>query len=113
MEILKVMIENDNNIIKYVEMIRKFDQSISISEIKRRIMDGDFVLIYDLDYYELIEDISQIEKELEIWNFLKQLEIEGAKISIYLNDRYQSLEFLKNWIITRNEIREFTQKYPD
>lgn len=106
-------IGKDNNTIKYVEMIRKFDKSISISEIKRRIIEDDFVLIYDLDCYELFENVSQIEKELEIWDFLKKLEIEGAKVSIYMNDRCESLELLKNWIITRNEIREEVKKYPD
>lgn len=115
MDLIKIKIEKDENITKYVMMIRRFDDEIPIIEIKRRIIEGEVVITYDLDAYDFISDefikgISQYQRERNFLDFLNSLEKAGAKMTIYLNDKETSMQFLNNLVKTREGIRQDLQQ---
>ena len=49
MDLVQIKIKKDDNTISYIKLIREFDKTIPISEIKRRIENNDFVYGFDLD----------------------------------------------------------------
>ena len=48
MHLIKVKIEKDDNTIKYIKMIREYDSSVSIGDLKKRIDTNDTVITFDL-----------------------------------------------------------------
>lgn len=51
MDFIQLKIEKDSSITKYIKIIRKFDNSLSIKMIKQRIDENDFVTGFDLECY--------------------------------------------------------------
>ncbi len=51
MDFIQLKIEKDSSITKYIKIIRKFDNSLSIKMIKQRIDENDFVMGFDLECY--------------------------------------------------------------
>ena len=62
MDLVQIKIKKDSNIVSYISLIRKFDSSISITDIKRNIANNDFVMEFDLEYYDALEDIEDVYK---------------------------------------------------
>lgn len=56
MDIIQLKIKNEGSIAKYIKIIREFDASLSMSDIKRKIETGDFAVEFDLEYYDTLED---------------------------------------------------------
>ena len=44
MDFIQLKIEKDSSVTKYIKIIRKFDNSLSIGTIKQRIDENDFVM---------------------------------------------------------------------
>lgn len=63
MDIIQLKIEKDSSVASYIKIIRKFDDSLSIGTIKQRIDQGDFVVGFDLEYYDALEDINEIDRK--------------------------------------------------
>lgn len=63
MDIIQLKIEKDSSVASYIKIIRKFDDSLSIGTIKQRIDQGDFVVEFDLEYYDALEDINEIDRK--------------------------------------------------
>ena len=58
MDFIQIKIEKDRSIAKYIRIIRKFDHSLPIGTIKQRIDENDFVMGFDLECYDVSEDIN-------------------------------------------------------
>ncbi len=58
MDFIQIKIEKDRSIAKYIRIIRKFDHSLPIGTIKQRIDENDFVMGFDLECYDVSEDID-------------------------------------------------------
>lgn len=73
MDVIQLKIEKDNSMIKYIKIIRKFDSSLSVGVIKQRMEENDFVVSFDLDYYDVVEDINGIDRKEIFNNWLETL----------------------------------------
>ena len=62
MDLVQIKIKKDDNTISYIKLIREFDKTIPISEIKRRIENNDFVYGFDLDRRDwmYLEDVEHM-----------------------------------------------------
>lgn len=106
MGLLQLKIEKDNSMVKYIKIIREFDSSLSMSSIKQRIEENDFVVDFDWEYYDVLEDINGIDRKEEFYNMIKELIHTGAQISVYKNGQAVSMQFLDNWLKSLAEIRQ-------
>jgi len=105
MDLIQIKISPDNAVIKYVKIIRKFDPSLSINTIKQCIEKNDFVVEFDLEYYDMIEEIQGIDRKEVFRNMIDELLKAGADIAIYQDGKLSSLELLDNWLNTIEQIR--------
>ncbi|MCM1327671.1 MAG: hypothetical protein NC243_07540 [Lachnoclostridium sp.] len=106
MDIIQLKIEKDNSVVKYIKIIREFDSSLSVGDIKRRIEENDFVIGFDLEYYDALEEINEIDRKKLFRDMLQKLCQAGAQIYIYQNEELISLEQLDNWLETLDEISQ-------
>ena len=115
MDIVDVKIlENSNTILK---LVHRFDKTIPVMEIKRRLAGGEIAVSFDLDAYDWVEQeplgVSQFDWEMRFYAFLEEIQATGAGIELYKDGRPESMEYLKNWINTREGIRRDCEEYPD
>ena len=98
MDLIQIKIEKDCSIAKYIRIIRKFDNSLSIGTIKQRIDENDFVMGFDLECYDVSEDIdgNEIDRKKIFRDMLKELCRAGARISIYEDGEMISMKILDN-----------------
>ena len=98
MDIIQLKIEKDSSVASYIKIIRKFDDSLSVGTIKQRIDQGDFVIGFDLEYYDALEDINEIDRQKLFRQMIADLCQAGAKISIYQDDEEIPANILDNWL---------------
>ena len=103
MDLIQIKIKKDSCLTKYIKIIRKFDCSLSIGTIKRRIDENDFVMGFDLEYYDVLEDTNEIDRKKIFRNMLAELCQAGARVSIYQEGEMISMEILDNWLGTLEE----------
>lgn len=106
MNLIQLKIENDNSIAKYIKIIRGFDNSLSMSSIKQSIEKNDFVAGFDLEYYDVVEDLNGFDRKKAFRGMIEELIQAGAQISIYEDGELSSIELLDNWLETLDEIRQ-------
>ena len=58
MSIYRLKIKNIDNTSKTIPVLRRFDPSLSIADIRKRIEEGDYVVEYDLLHWEITEEIA-------------------------------------------------------
>lgn len=109
MDLIQLKIKKDNSLAKYIKIIRGFDSSLSVGAIKQKIEADDFVTGFDLEYYDVLEDINGIDRKQGFRDMTEELCKAGAQISIYQNGDLITLEALDNWLETINEVSEQTQ----
>lgn len=109
MDLIQLKIEKDHSITKYIKIIRKFDSSLSVSAINNKINTNDFVLEFNLEDYDVLEDINGIDRKEIFRDTIKELYQSGAKLSVYQNGELISLELLDNWLETLDEIYQETE----
>ena len=82
--LVKVKIEKDDNTIKYIKMIREYDSSASIGELKKRIDANDTVIVFDLHNREWIdmEDMTEYKMQRAFYDFIQKLIQNGAKVEM-------------------------------
>ena len=82
--LVKVKIEKDDNTIKYIKMIREYDSSVSIGELKKRIDAPDTVIVFDLHNREWIdmEDMTEYKMQRAFYDFIQKLIQNGAKVEM-------------------------------
>lgn len=109
MDLIQLKIKKDNSLAKYIKIIRGFDSSLSVGAIKQKIEADDFVTGFDLEYYDVLEDINGTDRKRSFRDMTEELCKVGAQISIYQNGDLITLEALDNWLETINEVSEQTQ----
>ena len=80
-DIYTLRIEKDKNIIKYIKIIREYDNNLSMADIKKAIEQGTDVVVCDFDEYEPLEPIGFAEKKFK--KLRKNLKKAGAKIKVF------------------------------
>ena len=104
MDLIQIKIKKDSCLTKYIKIIRKFDCSLSIETIKQRIDENDFVMGFDLEYYDVLEDINGIDRKKIFRDMLVELCQAGARVFIYQEGEMISMEILDKWLGTLEEI---------
>lgn len=87
MEIVGIKLIKDDNFVKYIKPIKDINVMLSIGEIKNRILNNEYVIEFDLmgDVHEQIRlGTDQYTINLNFVNNLKDLELLGAKIEVFL-----------------------------
>lgn len=82
--LVKVKIEKDDNTINYIKMIREYDSSVSIGDLKKRIDTNDTVITFDLHNREWIdmEDMTEYKMQRAFYDFIQKLIQNGAKVEM-------------------------------
>ena len=112
MNLIQLKIGKDSSITKYIKIIRKFDNSLSIGTIKQRIDENDFVTGYDLERYDVSEDSdgNKIDGKKIFRDMLEELRRAGARISIYQDGEMISMKKLDNRLKMSDEIRRQVER---
>ncbi len=113
MSLVQLKIKKDNNTVKYIPLIRKFDSTIPMGQIKSNIENSSYVVSFDLEYYDVLEDLQGIDRKSVFRNLISELIATGAQLGIYVNDELWTLEHLDNWLNTLEEIRKQTERDMD
>ena len=109
MEIVGIKLIKDDNFVKYIKPIKDINVMLSIGEIKNRILNNEYVIKFDLmgDVHEQIRlGTDQYTINLNFVNNLKDLELLGAKIEVFLNDELITMEKLVDKIKFLKEIEQ-------
>ena len=104
MNLVQLKIQNDGSMAKYIKIIRKFDGSLSLSEIRDRIESGDFVVGFDLDYYDVSEELQGVDRKKSFRDMIRELEMAGTQVVVYHNGELSSVERLDDWLRNFDEI---------
>ena len=109
MEIVGIKLIKDDNFVKYIKPIKDINVMLSIGELKNRILNNEYVIEFDLmgDVHEQIRlGTDQYTINLNFVNNLKDLELLGAKIEVFLNDELITMEKLVDKIKFLKEIEQ-------
>ncbi len=99
-----IRINKDSNLIKYIKIIREYDHSLSIGEIKNAIEQGTDVVVCDFDDYDPMESIGFAEKSFKkLKNALKKA---GAQVKVFHNGE----EVDDDYFAIRERMDKETQK---
>ena len=112
MDLIQLKIGKDSSMTKYIKIIRKFDNSLSTGTIKQRIEENDFVMGYDLECYDVLEDINgnEIDRKKIFRDMLEELRRAGARISLYQDGEMISMKKLDNRLKMSDEIRRQVER---
>ena len=103
MDLIQLKIKKDASVIKYIKLIREFDSSLSMGDLKRRIESDDFVIGFDTEEYDVLDELNDIDRKESFRNMIGALVEAGAEVSAYQNGELLSLEQLDNWFGTLDE----------
>ena len=109
MEIVGIKLIKDDNFVKYIKPVKDINAMLSIGEIKNRILNNEYVIEFDLmgDVHEQMRlGTDQYTINLNFVNNLKDLELLGAKIEVFLNDELITMEKLVDKIEFLKEIEQ-------
>ena len=91
---IKIRIEGNGS--KVIPILRRFEPSLSIGEIRKRMQSDDFVVKYDLLHWDITEEMAGIDRISKFESLIQSLEEYGAQIEIYNGDELISKEFFEN-----------------
>ena len=106
MSVYALKIKVDGNVSKAISILRKFDQSLSISEIRKRMQCNDFVVEYDLLHWDITEEMAGIDRISKFESLIQSLEECGARVEIYKGNELVSKEFFGNSMQMLREIAD-------
>ena len=101
---LKIKAPGNGN--KVISILRKFDPSLSIDEIRKRMRCNDFVVEYDLLHWEITEEMAGIDRISKFESLIQSLEECGASVEIYNGNELVSKEFFGNSMQMLREIAD-------
>ncbi|WP_107841563.1 hypothetical protein [Metasolibacillus meyeri] len=113
MSIVQIKIDNDNNTLKYIALIRKFNAALSINTIKSAIEGQNYVISHDLYAYDVADGLIGINHTARFRQLLTDLMAVGAKLHIYCDDELCTLKYLDNRITALQEIADELQRETD
>ena len=82
MSVYALKIKVDGNGSKVISILRKFDPSLSIGEIRKRMQCNDFVVEYDLLHWDITEEMAGIDRISKFEKLIQSLEECGARREI-------------------------------
>ena len=94
---LKIKTEGSGT--KVISILRKFDPSLSIAEIRKRMQD-------DLLHWDVTEEMAGIDRITKFEGLIQSLEDCGAKIQIYSGEEPVSKAFFENSMQMLREIAD-------
>ena len=101
---LKIKVEGNGS--KAISILRRFDPSLSIGEIRKRMQSDDFVVKYDLLHWDVTEEMAGIDRISKFESLIQLLEECGAQIEIYNGSELISRDFFKNSMQMLREIAD-------
>lgn len=101
---LKIKVEGNGS--KAISILRRFDPSLSIGEIRKRMQSDDFVVKYDLLHWDVTEEMAGIDRISKFESLIQSLEECSAQIEIYNGSELISREFFKNSMQMLREIAD-------
>ena len=111
--VYKLKIDDQGNMAMVISIIRKFDSSLSMGEIKKRITENDYVVQYDLTHWDITEDMEGIDRIASFENLVSMLQNVGVEVSVYNEDELLMPELFHNKMVTLREIRDEVEKDMD
>ena len=105
MRVYKIKIKTVDKISKVIPILRRFDNSLSIADIRRRITENEYVVEYDLLHYEITEDMAGIDRISTFKTLIQDLEDAGASVSIYDEDKLIDRTIFENSMSRLKEIK--------
>lgn len=104
---IQLKIKKDDHLTKYISLIRKYDPSLSIADIKTRIERSEYVIEHDfVPKYDFCDEISGVDRNVLFRELISKLLSYGAQIEILKNGSVISVEYLDNRIATAKEIEK-------
>ena len=110
MNLVQLKIQKDGSLASYIKILRKFDSSLTIGGIRQNIENHDFVIAFDLDHYDVVEELQGIDRKALFMDMIKNLCAAGARVSVYQNGVLSSMERLDNRLRTMKEIAQEVEK---
>lgn len=104
--IYRLKIKTEGNSSRVISILRKFDPSISIGEIRKRIAEDDFVIEYDLLHWDITEEMAGIDRISRLKSLIQSLEGGGASVMIYDEDELIDKEIFENRMVMLREIEQ-------
>ena len=105
MSVYKLKTGEVKNLRKVISLLRGFDRSLSIADIRERIAAGAYDIEYDLHHWDITEEIAGKDRIEILKDLIQALEDSGAGVSICEDDvrigracfenRMRSLEEMK------------------
>ena len=106
MSVFAIKIRIEGNGSKVIPILRRFEPSLSIGEIRKRMQSDDFVVKYDLLHWNITEEMAGIDRISKFESLIQSLEEYGAQIEIYNGDELISKEFFENSMQMLREIAD-------
>lgn len=104
---IRLKIKNDENITKYISLIRKYNHNLSIADIKTRIEKSDWVIEHSLiSRYDVCDDLAGIDRNMLFHELVTSLFSLGATIELFENNEPISVEYLNNRLACIKEIEQ-------
>ena len=113
MSIYKLKIKDTDNIIKIIPIIRRFDSSLSIADIKKRIAEDDYLVEYDLFHWDITEEMEGVDRISKLKDLIQAIEGTGASVSIYEEDELIDRTYFENRMISLEEISQEVEEDMD
>ena len=113
MSIYALRIKTEGTGTKVISILRKFDPSLSIAEIRKRMQEDDFVVKYDLLHWDVTEEMAGIDRISKFEKLIQSLEECGASVEIYKGNELVSKEFFGNSMQMLREIADEVEEDMD
>lgn len=117
MNTVKIRITEFGKEVEMIKLIRVFDRTVPLSEIKRRLAEKDAAVIFDFDAYDWLDEtehgITAYDYDRRILTFISELEKTDASFEIIHDNEVISKAYLENYINRSEEIRKECEEYPD
>ena len=83
MSIYKLKIGTEDNGAKIISILRKFDPSLSIADIRKRIAEDDYIVEYDLLHWDITEQLASVDRISKLRELIQLLEECDADVRIF------------------------------
>lgn len=104
-----IKIEKDNNVIKYVSLIKSYNKSLSLGDIKKRIENDEYVIEHDLiGSFDISDDMEDIDRNKLLRDLVDKLLGLQANLKIYYNNSLITIDTLDNLLERTKQIEEET-----
>lgn len=106
MHLFQLKLNPKDSLAQCVKLLRRFEPSLSIQEIRHRIEADDFVIQADLTAYDPEDPSEGPDRKQVFRSMIKALCQAGAEVRIYDNGTSCTLDFLDQWMDTLDQIEE-------